>query len=156
MPGALLPRMQEAPPWAEKRKRQGFTWLDTLREWKERHFGQPRCQGVSPLNRATLHPSPVWWGCEGRETRDKSACALRGNLLHPQRPHVICSVHTLAHSSFTGSLIHAFSQQYSLFVVVSGNPLFFFLYWLHCAIAGSQFPDQGLNPPGHGSESPES
>ena len=137
MPGALLPRMQEAPPWAEKRKQQGFTWLDLLREWKERHFGQPRCQGVSPLNRATLHPSPVWWGCEGRETGDKSACALRGSLLHPQRPHVTCSVHTLAHSTFTGSLIHAFSQQYSLFLVVSGK-------LCDCRIS---VPRPGIEPP---------
>ena len=62
MPGVLLPRMQEAPPWAERRKQQGFTWLDLLREGKKMHFGQPHCQGVSPLNRATLYPSPEWMG----------------------------------------------------------------------------------------------
>lgn len=129
MPGALPPRMQEAPPWAEKRKQQGFTWLD-LREWKKMHLGQPRCQGVSALNRATLHPSPVWWGCEGRETGDKGACALRGASCIPASPcHLLCP--------YTRPLpihwfIPAVSQQCSLFLAVLGNPLFSF--FIDCTV----------------------
>ena len=50
------------PTLGREKEAAGLTWLDLRRQGKKMHFGQPHCQGVSPLNRATLHPSPEWMG----------------------------------------------------------------------------------------------
>ena len=107
------------------------------------------------------HPLPLTWvdGAVKVERQDKSACALRGSLLHsPMSP---CHLLALSlHSPTPHSLVHSFMHSLNnthLFLLWWGT--FFFLSLLialcDCGISVPR-PGIDLTSPGHSSESPDS